>query len=83
MILFSFSLGNILKWMWSNIPIVLLILSVGTFFSFVYGITEFLRNMRKGIAQLFTPLGGFVALCVFILVFVIYIMIKSMALPFN
>ena len=83
MILFSFGLTDLFKWLWSNMPIAILIISLGTFFTLVYGITTFLRNIKKGIAQLFTPLGGFVALVVFILAFVFYVMIKSMITPFN
>jgi hypothetical protein len=77
------SIPEIIQWALANIPIVVLMFSIGSFFTIVYWVTTFLRNIKKGIAQLFTPLGGVVALVVFIIAFVFYVMIKSMITPFN
>lgn len=69
--------------MWSNIPVVLMLFSLGTIFGLIVAITRFIRNIKEGIKEMMTPLGGFVALVVVIIVVVVYIMIRSLIKPLN
>jgi hypothetical protein len=43
------------------------------FLSLTGNITEFLRNAKKGLANLFTPLGMFVGLCIAIMMYIAYL----------
>jgi len=78
-----FSLIDVLKWMWSNLPIVFLVISVSTLFGVIVGITRFLRNIREGMREMMTPLGGIVTLIMIIIVIVVYVMIRSLIKPLN
>lgn len=78
----SFSLIDALKWAWSNMPIVVMLITISTFFTLVIAVTRFLRNIKEGIKEMATPLGGFITLVFLIIAFVIYIMIRSLVRPF-
>lgn len=77
----GFNLLDVLKWLWSNIPFVFMILTTGTFFTLIVAITRFIRNVKEGIKEMATPLGMFVALILMIIIFVVYVMIRSTIKP--
>lgn len=75
------SFFDVLRWAWSNIPILVMIVTVSTFFGIVIAVTTFLRNIKEGFKQMMTPLGGFVTLVFMIIIFIIYVMIRSLVVP--
>lgn len=72
---------KVIEWGIRNVPLVMLILAVLSFFGVVIAVTTGLRTFWKGLREMMTPLGAIVALFVIIFGFILYVYIRSMIKP--